>query len=132
MIKVTHYQNDYFDHLVALHESQDSDFAQMLEPSMLPDIGYVAYEGSIVVAMGFLRIVEGGYGQIDTLVTNGDLSPTLRHNGVSEVVNYLIAKARIMKLKGLICLTNDEGILSRANSLGFHNTNQTAIALSFQ
>lgn len=130
MVQVTRYQTGFFDHLMALHESQKSPLVSMLEPEMLPEIGYIAFEGSIMIAAGFLRVVEGGYGQIDTLVTNGDLDRDMRHEGVSRVVDSLIIKAKAMKLIGLICLTADEGILKRAYELGFHNTNQTAIGLS--
>lgn len=130
MVNVTRYQTGFFDHIVALHESQESSLARTLQPDMLPLIGYVAYEGSVMIAAGFLRTVEGGYGQIDTLVTNGNCTSSMRHEGVSKIVDSIIQKAKSMKLHGLICLTSDEGVLKRAYELGFHNTAQTAIGLN--
>lgn len=130
MITVTAYQPSYFDHLVMLHETQGSHISHNLEPSWLPEIGYVATEGSIIVAIGFLRRVEGGYAQIDTLVTNADLEPLMRHEGISAVVDELILKARVLELKGIICHTSDEGILKRARAIGFKSIPQTIIGLT--
>lgn len=130
MIVVSEYQNAYIDSLANLHSTwgQDTDF--LFETNGLPQIGYVASEGAIIVAAGFLRRLEGGYAQIDTLVTNRDLPSDMRHEGLTKLVDKLIFHAKHMQLKGLICMTKDEGILSRAQSLGFKVIDQKVIGLS--
>lgn len=124
------------DDLVELHRGQgvaEDAIQLMLRLDALPSAGLIAYHvtsmAKIPVAGGFLRLVEGGYGQIDTLVTNAKLPGAIRHLGVSKLVDALIAHANKCKLHGIICLTSDAGILKRAESLGFHVLNQTPIAL---
>lgn len=122
--------------IAEMHRSQgvsEELITDMLTADALPMVGFIAYHvtdrASTPVCAGFLREVEGGYGQLDTLVTNANLPGAIRHLGVSKVVDALIAQARKWELHGLICLTNDAGILKRAESLGFHVLNQTPIAL---
>lgn len=130
MIEVSEYQKSDFDHLIALHESQSSQLATMLTPENLPKIGYIAYDSATVGAMGFLRMLEGGYAMIDTMVSNGDLSAEMRHLMLQQLVAKLVSKGKEMGLKGLISLTSDAGVISRAEAIGFTVINQTAIALS--
>lgn len=96
----------------------------------LPAIGYIAMQSGFPVAAGFLRMVEGGYAQIDTLATNAKFKSEPRHKAISSVVDELIKSAKILELKGIIALSSDEGVLNRASSLGFHVVQQTVIALS--
>jgi N-acetylglutamate synthase-like GNAT family acetyltransferase len=53
----------------------------------------------------------------------------MRHQGISMVVDSLIASARAMGLKGVYAHTKDEGILRRANALGFVHVPEIIIAL---
>lgn len=95
----------------------------------LPQIGYIAFEEETPVAVGFLRLIEGGIGQIDTLTTNSSFNSEIRHIGISKVVDSIINQAKSMKLKGIISLTNDKSVILRAQSLGFRIVNQSVIAL---
>lgn len=126
MIEVSSYQSSYLDTLVMLHETNSQDYNH---DNVLPEIGFVAYEGAIPVAMGFLRQIEGGYALIDTLVTNRDLSSELRHVGISKLVDKLIETAKDQGFKGVMALSNDDGILKRADTLGFKTIQQTPIGL---
>lgn len=124
---VSEYQSSYFDHLIALHESNDCPYTGILTPETLPRIGYIAYDGAIV-GMGFLRMVEGGYGQIDTLVSNKNLSSITRHEGINLIVQAILEKAKQLNLLGIVSYTQDESVVKRALSMGFVDTKQTVIA----
>jgi len=61
------------------------------------------------VPAGFLRRVEPCYAQIDTLVSNAYCGSIMRHEGISKVVDALLADAKRLKLKGIIAHTADKG-----------------------
>jgi hypothetical protein len=112
-----------FDTLQALH------FTHNVTVTEVPALGFVAYDSATPIAAGFLRMVEGGYAQIDTLVSSASLSSEMRHEGVSKVVDALIQAARDLGLKGVYAHTSDEGVVKRAAALGFKHVPQMIIAL---
>lgn len=112
-----------------LHETNEISDTTFLNPDTLPKIGFIATEGAIPVCIGFLRMLEGGYAQIDTLVTNRDLTSHIRHEGISIVVNELLNKAKSLNLKGIISFTTSKDIIDRAQTLGFKQSNQQVIVL---
>lgn len=116
--------------LYALLESQNYAGISDIVPKTLPKIGYIALLGSQAVAVGFLRKVEGGFAQIDTLASNAYFGSQVRNSGITIVVDELIRSAKQLKLKGILATTSDEGILKRAKSIGFHEVNQSLIAIS--
>lgn len=99
----------------------------------VPEIGFIAYSNTEFkyVAAGFLRMVEGGYAQIDTLVTNPSLDPEVRSKGIDLVVEKLINTAKDMKLEGIYALTLHKNIISRAEAIGFRITDYKVVALKF-
>lgn len=108
-----------------------------LESQNYPDIGNITYNTLPKVgfryqdiAFGFLRMVEGGYAQIDTLVSNANYPSEDRHEAVTAVVNELLRVAKYMELNGIICFTKEPSIIARAKELGFHLVDQTIIAKS--
>ena len=111
---------------LATSQNEDPDY---YSPTTLPEIGYIAFDDNTPVAAGFLRLIEGGYAQIDSLISNGQLNSTTRHQGIELIVNTLIAKAKENRLKGLICHTKDKSILERAMALGFEVVPQVIISL---
>lgn len=131
MIEVSTYQKSDFDALLALHESQDSPLAYILQPTDLPKVGFIAYDSATIMAFGFLRMLEGGYVMIDTMVSNGDLSSDIRHLALSKLVDRLILKSKELGLKAIISHTSDVGVINRAEAIGFKVINQTVISLSF-
>ena len=100
-----------------------------IEMKTLPKIGYICLLNDQPIAAGFLRRVEGGFAQIDTLASNPHFGSQIRHEGISLVVSTLIEEAKRLKLNGILSLTNDSGILERAKSIGFHVIGETAIGL---
>lgn len=96
----------------------------------LPKIGYIALMHKQPIAAGFLRRVEGGYAQMDCLVSNPYFGAQIRHEGITKVVDSLIIEAKDLKLSGILALTSDEGVLKRAKAIGFQVVEQSLISKS--
>jgi hypothetical protein len=105
--------------LVGMHFAQQSDVTYKLQPETLPARGWIAEFEGAPVAAGFLRLVEGGYAQIDTLVTNPDMPGELRHEAINSIVRNLITDAKSLNLKGIVCYSRDADTLGRSKSFGF-------------
>ena len=121
-----------FKHLPMLLDilsSQDYDGISDITMRTLPKIGYIATMNGTPIAAGFLRRVEPCYAQLDTLCSNKHFGSIIRHAGISKVVTELLDEAKRLKLEGVIAHTEDEGILARAKSIGFHVIPQTIIAI---
>jgi hypothetical protein len=86
----------------------------------LPKIGYIALMNGHPIAAGFLRRVEGGYAQLDTLTSNPYFGSQIRHLGITKVVDTLIQDAKDLRLSGIIAFTRDYSVKSRAEAIGFH------------
>lgn len=93
----------------------------------LPKIGYVAVLHKQPIAAGFLRRVEGGYAQIDTLVTNPYFGSQIRHAGIDMVVDSLLQSAKDLNLLGVIAFTENESVLKRSIDRGFQVISQTVL-----
>lgn len=113
---------------------KDRDFVNISQISMktLPKIGYIAFMHNQPIAAGFLRRVEGGYAQMDTLVSNPYFGSLIRNDGIIKVVSSLIEEAKVLRLEGIVAFTKDEGVLKRALSIGFIEVNQQLIALNLK
>lgn len=123
------YEDSDFGSLRYLHQTQNSKTLLYLSKETLPKIGFIANQEHSV-AIGFLRLVEGGFAQIDTLVSNAHLSSDIRHLGISMVIDKLIESAKDLKLKGIIATSLDKGIIKRAEDIGFRVIPQTLIVLA--
>lgn len=95
----------------------------------LPKVGYIALLNSQPIAAGFLRRVEGGYAQIDTLVSNPYFGSQIRHLGIDIVVNSLIQDAKDLKLTGILAFTGEQSIVDRAKGRGFTVFDQKLIGV---
>lgn len=115
-----------------MHKSQKYLTITDINMRTLPKVGFIAYLGDQPIAAGFLRRLEPCFAQLDTLVSNAHFGSTVRHQGVSLVVEALISEAKALKLEGIIATTVDEGTLKRAVSLGFKVVNQHLIALPLE
>lgn len=76
-------------------------------------------------------MVEGGYAQIDTLVSNPNLTGDVRNAGLNLLVDTLIKTAKDMELNGIYSMTNNGSVIDRALKLGFIVSNHVVIALDF-
>ena len=111
---------------------QKCEWMQHVSYKTLPKIGYIAMMGEQPIAVGFLRRVEGGYGQLDTFVTSPWFGSQVRHKGLDGIVNALMAEAKDLNLLGLIAVTKDTGIIKRAKSLGWNEISQTLIGIQLK
>jgi hypothetical protein len=114
---------------------KSQDYKGVCDISCLPKIGFIAMDDTafgfkIPIACGFLRIVEGDFAQLDTLVSEKQASSQMRHEGISMVVNALIEEAKRLKMKGIIAFTTDLSVIARARTLGFNTMPETVISLA--
>lgn len=129
LIKYKH-SKQHFEYICLMHNTQNSPLAEVLTALDVPQLGYIVMQQEdVLVCAGFLRMLEGGYAMIDTMVTNAELSSEIRHKGLSILVDRLIADAILLELKGIISLTSDTGVINRALTLGFKEINQKVISL---
>ncbi len=115
--------------LIYLHRTQNIEDTSFLTPDTIPTAGYVAYLDNKPIAAGFLRRIEGGFAQLDTLVSNKDYPPHIRHEALDSIVHTLLSTGKALGIKGIISLSVDEGIVKRAISLGFAATPQFVLTL---
>ncbi len=106
--------------LVEMYNDREYMGIKHITMKTLPNIGYIAIINEQPVAAGFLRRVEGGFGQMDGFVSNPYLGKLIRHEGMTKVVNALLEDAKDLKLHGVLAFTSDEGIVKRAKELNFH------------
>lgn len=85
----------------------------------LPQNGYIALYRGEPMGAGFLRKVEGNFGQIDGLITNKDAPSDLRHSALELIVPNLINLSKNIGITRLMCFTRDTGTLMRSASYGF-------------
>ncbi len=118
--------------LPALHDmlqSQNYQGISDINMNTIPKIGYMVLMNGHPIAAGFLRKLEGGLAHLDGLTSNAYFGSVIRHKAIELVVDTLIKEAKLLKLKGIIATTKDDGILKRAISLGFHVVPDTVISL---
>jgi hypothetical protein len=114
-----------------MHIAQEYKEMGALQESYIPKIGFIAYSNTEYqyVAAGFLRMVEGGFGQLDTFVTNPSIAPHIRNEAIILITDKLIETAKSLKLTGIYAFTADKSIISRAEATGFRVKNQSVITL---
>jgi hypothetical protein len=127
-LNITPFKFKHFNDLIALLESNNYPDVGNITYKTLPKVGNITYLGKQPVACGFLRRLEPCFAQIDTLTSSRFFGSEIRHLGIDMVVNALLEDAKRLKLHGIVAHTSDEGILKRAQSIGFHIVQQTIIA----
>lgn len=95
----------------------------------LPVNGFIARYRGEPVAMGFIRLIEGGYGQIDSLITNSQFPSDIRDTVVDLLVSNLIKSSKSMGLRKLISYTLDSNTLARSYRHGFERSSHSVITL---
>jgi hypothetical protein len=127
-ISITPFKHKHLPQLIELLKTQKYNDIATISMKTLPRVGYIAFMNNQPIACGFLRRVEPCFAQLDTLASNALFGSTIRHEGIKTVVDTLLLEAKALKIKGIISFTADEGILKRAQSIGFHIVPQTVIA----
>lgn len=129
-VNLVPFKFQYFEMLLDMHKRRQYEGLPFITMKTLPKIGYICLLGQEPIAAGFLRRVEGGYGQLDTLVSSPHFGSKIRHVAISKVVEALLEDARTLRLEGIIAFSKDEGVLSRAESIGFKRLSDSLIGLS--
>ena len=104
------------------------DVPQMLE---IPNVGFIVNHNDLgPVALGFIRKCEGGFGMIDSMITNPTAPAAIRDAALDKLVSRLVASAKRRKLYKIFAFSEDEHTLERAKRHGFNVVSQTMIALT--
>lgn len=85
----------------------------------MPSTGYLIWERGEPLAAAFLRLCEGNYAQIDSLVTNPDVPGDLRNTAIDVLVERLCNVAKSQGIVRLIAFTTDKNTSMRALRHGF-------------
>jgi len=113
--------------LLSMLQDQNTPWIKDISYQTLPKIGYISILGNHPIAAGFLRKVEGGYGQLDTFVTNPYFGSQIRHLAIERIVDSLLLEAEVEDMKGIIAISEDQGIIDRAKEKGFFVIPQTIL-----
>ncbi len=128
-ISIVPFKYKYMTMLLEMLEDRNYPHIASISMKSLPKIGYIAIMNKQPIAAGFLRMVEGGYAQMDTLVSNPYFGSIIRNEGIVKVVDSILSDAKDLKLIGIIAFTEDLGVLKRAEVLGFTKVEQSIITL---
>lgn len=115
--------------LFEANKYQDMD---SITTELLPNCGYVAYQDDTCIAAGFLRLVEGKCGLMDSYVSNPEITSEVRHIALDLITKSIIEAAKGMKLKGIFAFSSDKGIRLRAEATGFQLVDQSFYALRLE
>lgn len=128
-ISIVPFRYKYLSSLLDLLNANNYLGISTVTMKTLPNIGYIALRNGYPVAAGFLRRVEGGYAQLDTLTTNPIFGSIVRNEAIDLIVKMLITDAKDLKLHGIIAFTSYQSIIDRAKSIGFNELEHSLIAL---
>lgn len=110
--------------------------ARKLEPikySDLPHLGMMVFDKDVLVAVGFLRKIEGDLGMIDSMASNPDVSKEKRDEGLDMLTSSLLIRAQnVLKLKGIISHTKLSAIEARAHKHGFKTSAEKILFLNLE
>ncbi len=97
-------------------------------PKDVPKVGFIAVKDHKLVAAVFLRRVEGGYGQIDGLVSNPTSSPEDRNKAIDLVSTKIMEQAKKLCPNGVLMMTKCKNTLMRSQKYGFEKSLLTVLA----
>lgn len=97
-----------------------------------PEHGCVVYRGAEPVAAAFLRRVEGGYAQLDGLVSSPVASSEMRHEAITLAVDYVLDQAQALGITQIMAISTDAGTLLRSERHGFAKLPHAFIALDLK
>ena len=122
------------------HSQHAEDLALMLisqsgkipPKSEMPKNGYILYSEGKPIAACFLRLVEGGFGQIDGLVADRYAPRELKQQAIDIAIEKCIDKARSLRIKNLLAFCQSERPTMTALSHGFVKLPHNCLALDTQ
>lgn len=98
-----------------------------IEIGDLPKWGFICFANKEPTCAGFLRMCEGDYAILDSLITN-PLAPSIhRHHCIDFLVEHLIKIAKMIGIKQIVAFSVDESTLERSKKHGFYQSGYTVI-----
>lgn len=97
----------------------------------LPKHGLIALENDEVVAMGFIRRVEGDYAILDSYITNACMASELRDRALDVITRKLIKMAEANNIKKLIAFSQEPNIITRSMKHGMSKMPYEFTLISF-
>lgn len=86
----------------------------------IPTEGMVAVDDDgTLVAFGGVRAIDTTHLLVDSYVTRPDMDSFIRNQALEQLTSRLIKLARHRGYKGMICITKEKSIESRAIAHGF-------------
>lgn len=115
-----------------MHWRHASPSAPFIIEDTLPKIGFIVSSETQYIAAGFLRRLEGGFGQLDTFVTNPNASSEDRNEALNLLTERLINEAKLLELRGIYAISSDVSVLKRAVATGFQLLPQCIVGLNLE
>lgn len=129
MLNLLNFKHKHYLLLQEMLADQACPWKEFISYKTLPKTGYIILLQDQPIAAGFLRKVEGGFGQFDTFATNPYFGSKIRHEAIELIVNALMDDAKRLKLHGILAFTHDNGILSRSLEKGYQLLPDKLLAL---
>jgi hypothetical protein len=120
-------------HLDDLNSLQSMQCVTITPAEGLPQIGCVAIDEELgVIAMGFLRRVEGGQAIIDNLISNPEQSSKIRDEAIDLVAKTLLYTAKAIGITLVIANSKDENTIKRSEKFGLMKLPHTTLAVNLK
>lgn len=123
------YKETDFTSIIQMHALRDLPYPNSNE---LPQIGCIIKENDTPIVAAFLRRVEGGYAQIDTLISNPNVDKSLRDIAIDKCLKLLVNCAKTLKLRGLVSFCEVPASITRAEKHGFKQLNHKLMGISLK
>jgi hypothetical protein len=129
LVELLRYHPSLYSDLLGMHSMRKNIMAATMTIENTPACGWVAYSDKNPIAAGFLRRVEGGYGQFDTFVSNPSIPSAIRHFALTSITENLLNDAKSLGLSGIVSYIQDKSIIKRAEAIGFRRLPHAVFAL---
>lgn len=129
MINIEHFWANPKGNLSLLNQWRE---ARKLAPITLeecPHVGIMIMHNEEPIAAGFLRNAEG-VGIIDSIVSNPEQKPDIRHKAINAIFERLISVARMMEMKRLLGTSVDSNTIERSKKFGFVQADHALMIMS--
>jgi hypothetical protein len=95
----------------------------------LPKLGLMVSHCNAPVGVAFLRTIEGGKGLIDGFLADPKCEPSIKTKCLDRLILDLIELAKFNDMTGIIGLTTNKKVITRASKLGFSLMDHTLLSL---
>lgn len=123
---------DLNSHLPIINKWRLAYDLQPIMESSTPKLGYITYKEGKPLAAVFIRLVEGGYGQMDGLIRDKSLSKEEASVALDLCVNKAIESAKEAGISGLMAYTRDRTTMERSFKHGWVKLDQAIIVMDLK